>query len=196
MPIDTRDERLERRIADLKASDPQFAAASPDDAVSAAIEQPDLRLAHLVATVFDGYADRPALGARAVEFTTDADTGRTTAELLPRFQTVSYRELSERVQSITNALAVRPGPSRRPRRAAGLHQCRLHIRRHRADRPWRGLRAAADKRARRATAPDRLRDGTVRHRLERRLSQRRSRTGPHRLRAGAPDRVRLPGAGR
>ncbi len=32
MSTDTRDERLERRIADLKASDPQFAAASPDDA--------------------------------------------------------------------------------------------------------------------------------------------------------------------
>ena len=112
MSIDTRDERLERRIADLKASDPQFAAASPDDAISAAIEQPELRLAHLVATVFDGYAERPALGARAIEFTTDAATGRTTAELLPRFQTVSYRELSARVQAISDALAcdpVRPG---------------------------------------------------------------------------------------
>ena len=112
MPIDTRDERLERRIAHLKATDPQFAAASPDEAISVAIERPELRLAHLVATVLDGYADRPALGARAVEFTTDADTGRTTAELLPRFQTISYGNLSERVQSITNALAgdpVRPG---------------------------------------------------------------------------------------
>ncbi len=112
MPIDTRDERLERRIADLKASDPQFAAASPDDTVSAAIERPELPLAQLVATVFDGYSDRPALGARALEFTTDADTGRTTAELLPRFHTISYGELAERVQAITNALAddqVRPG---------------------------------------------------------------------------------------
>ena len=112
MPIDTRDERLERRIADLKASDPQFAAASPDDTVTAAIERPELPLAQLVATVFDGYSDRPALGARALEFTTDAGTGRTTAQLLPRFHTISYGELSERVQAITKALAddpVRPG---------------------------------------------------------------------------------------
>ncbi|WP_123029140.1 carboxylic acid reductase [Mycolicibacterium stellerae] len=112
MPIDTRDERLERRIADLKATDPQFANTSPDEAISEAIERPELRLAHIVATVFDGYAERPALGARAVEFSTDGETGRTKAELLPRFQTISYGELSGRVQSITNALAcdpVRPG---------------------------------------------------------------------------------------
>src|SRR4051794_38043999 len=112
MPIDTRDERLERRIANLLATDPQFAASSPDEAISAAIERPELRLPHLVKTVFDGYAKRPALGARAVELRTDPDTGRTTAELLPRFDTISYAELSGRVHAITNALTgdpVRPG---------------------------------------------------------------------------------------
>jgi fatty acid CoA ligase FadD9 len=108
MQIDTRDERLERRIADLKTSDPQFAAATPDATVSAAIEGPEVRLAELVQTVFEGYADRPALGARAVEFTTDAATGRTTAELLPHFDTITYRQLSERVRAITNALADDP----------------------------------------------------------------------------------------
>jgi fatty acid CoA ligase FadD9 len=108
MPIDTRDERLERRIADLNTSDPQFAAATPDDAISAAIERPDLRLAQLVKSVFDGYADRPALGARAVELTTDPDTGRTTAALLPYFDTITYGELAERVDAITNALADDP----------------------------------------------------------------------------------------
>ncbi len=108
MSIFTRDERLERRIADLKTSDPQFAAAAPDEAISATIERPDLRLPEIVQAVFDGYADRPALGARAVEFVTDVDTGRTTAALLPRFETISYRELAERVQAITNALADDP----------------------------------------------------------------------------------------
>src|SRR6478736_5680003 len=112
MPIDTRDERLERRIANLLATDPQFAAASPDDAISAAVERPELRLPDLVETVFDGYAKRPALGARAVELRTDPDTGRTSVELLPRFDTISYAELSDRVNAITSALTgdrVRPG---------------------------------------------------------------------------------------
>src|SRR3954470_2660180 len=108
MPIDTRDQRLERRIAHLSATDPQFAAASPDEAISAAVERPELRLPHLVETVFEGYAKRPALGARAVELRTDPNTGRTSAELLPRFDTSSYAELSERVQAIVNALASDP----------------------------------------------------------------------------------------
>ena len=108
MPTITREERLGRRIADLKASDPQFADAAPDETISAAIEDPRLRLAQIVETVFDGYADRPALGARAVELTTDPDTGRTTAVLLPRFETITYGQVSQRVQAITNALANDP----------------------------------------------------------------------------------------
>jgi len=104
----TREERLERRIADLKASDPQFADAAPDEAISGAIEQPSLRLPQIIRTVFDGYADRPALGARAVEFVTDPDTGRTTAALLPRFETITYADVAERVQAVTNALADDP----------------------------------------------------------------------------------------
>ncbi|HEX3286996.1 MAG TPA: carboxylic acid reductase [Mycobacterium sp.] len=108
----TREERFERRIADLKASDPQFADAAPDETISAAIEQPGLRLAQIVRTVFDGYADRPALGARAHEFITDPETGRTTAALLPHFETITYADVAARVQAVTNALAndpVRPG---------------------------------------------------------------------------------------
>lgn len=108
MPIDTRDERLASRIATLKKSDPQFAAALPDETISAAIEQPGLRLGQIIRMVFDGYADRPALGARAVEFATDPETGRTAVELLPRFDTITYGELSRRVQAVTNALATDP----------------------------------------------------------------------------------------
>ena len=108
MSIDLRDERLERRIADLTACDPQFAAAVPDEAVSSAVERPDMRLADIVSTVFEGYADRPALGARAVRFVTDEATGRTSVQLLPRFETLTYRELSARAQAVTNALSGDP----------------------------------------------------------------------------------------
>ena len=70
----------------------------PSEAVAQAIEAPELRLPQVVQTVIDGYADRPALGQRAVEFVTDPTTGRTSAELLPRFDTITYRELSDRVK--------------------------------------------------------------------------------------------------
>jgi fatty acid CoA ligase FadD9 len=112
MSTDTREGRLERRISDLYATDLQFADARPSESIACAIESPDLRLPQVVQTVIDGYAERPALGQRAVEFVTDPTTGRTSAELLPRFDTVTYRELSDRVNAIAAALTenpVRPG---------------------------------------------------------------------------------------
>ncbi|OBH37738.1 oxidoreductase [Mycobacterium intracellulare] len=106
------DEHLDRRIEELIATDPQFAAAQPDPAITAATEAPGLRLPQIIRTVLDGYADRPALAQRVVEFVTDAKTGRTTAELLPRFETITYGELGERVSALGRAWAsdaVRPG---------------------------------------------------------------------------------------
>ncbi|MEB3033651.1 carboxylic acid reductase [[Mycobacterium] nativiensis] len=99
------------RVAELAATDPQFAAAQPDPAVVAAVEE-HKSLAPLVRAVLAGYADRPALGQRAVEFVADPVTGRTVAQLQPRFDTISYGELAERVRAVGAALvagAVRPG---------------------------------------------------------------------------------------
>ena len=104
MSTTTREQRLERRIEDLTANDPQFAAARPDPAVAAAVGRPGLRLPQIVQTVLDGYADRPALGQRAVEFFKDPKTGRTVPGLLPRFDTITYRELGERVDALARAL--------------------------------------------------------------------------------------------
>ncbi|ORW29624.1 oxidoreductase [Mycobacterium paraense] len=99
------EERLARRVDELTASDPQFAAARPDPAVAAALEQPGLPLPQVIRTVLDGYAERPALGQRAVEFVKDPRTGRTTVELLPRYETITYREVGERVAALARALS-------------------------------------------------------------------------------------------
>src|SRR5258707_8256786 len=104
----TRDERLERRIQELTAEDPQFAAAAPSPTVVAALELPGLRLPQIVQTVLEGYADRPALGQRAVEFVKDPKTGRTSLEVLPHFETITYRELSDRVGAVARALTDDP----------------------------------------------------------------------------------------
>ncbi|ABK65458.1 carboxylic acid reductase [Mycobacterium avium] len=112
MSTATHDERLDRRVHELIATDPQFAAAQPDPAITAALEQPGLRLPQIIRTVLDGYADRPALGQRVVEFVTDAKTGRTSAQLLPRFETITYGEVAQRVSALGRALsddAVHPG---------------------------------------------------------------------------------------
>ncbi|MCU1700145.1 MAG: thioester reductase-like protein [Mycobacterium sp.] len=109
---DTREGRLTRRIAHLNDNDPEFAAGRPSEAVSAAIGQPGLRLPQLLRTLMEGYADRPALGQRAFRFVNDPETGRTSLELLPRFETITYREVWDRVCKFAAALAddpVRPG---------------------------------------------------------------------------------------
>ena len=105
------DEQAKRRIAGLYAGDPEFAAAKPDLDICAAIAAPETRLADIMRIVTRDYADRPALGQRAVEFVTDS-VGRTTTSLLPRFDTITYRVLGERAAAIAGALAqgsVRPG---------------------------------------------------------------------------------------
>jgi hypothetical protein len=105
MSTTTRGGRPARRVEELSANDPQFAAAKPDPAVAEALERPGLRLPQIIATVLKGYAVRPALGQRVVEFVMDPRTGRTSLGLLPRFETITYRELGERVGAIARALA-------------------------------------------------------------------------------------------
>ncbi|MEU9078290.1 carboxylic acid reductase [Kitasatospora sp. NPDC048538] len=102
LPADELDARADRRSAHLYATDAQFRATAPLDAVTEAIRRPDLPLAELVATVLEAYADRPALGERATEPVTDPQTGRTTLRLLPSFDTLTYGELRERVDAVAS----------------------------------------------------------------------------------------------
>ena len=110
-PATAREARLLRRYEKLTSGDAQLVAAQPDPAITAALDGPGVVLVDVIRTVMNGYADRPALGQRAVEFVTDA-AGRTVAELQPRFDTLTYRETWARVQALADALAghpVRPG---------------------------------------------------------------------------------------
>ncbi|VEG54325.1 thioester reductase-like protein [Mycolicibacterium aurum] len=110
MSTATREERLESRIAELFATDHQFAEAAPDAAITDAIDAAGSRLPQIIRTVFDGYAQRPALGRRAVTFVEDPQTGRTSAELLSEFETFTYAELSRRIRAVVGALPhVHPG---------------------------------------------------------------------------------------
>jgi fatty acid CoA ligase FadD9 len=99
---DDREERLARRVAELFDSDPQFIAAAPLPEVIEAACAPGLRLTEVLETIVEGYADRPALGQRVRDVVTEAD-GRTSTTLMPRFDTISYRELWDRVRAIAAA---------------------------------------------------------------------------------------------
>jgi fatty acid CoA ligase FadD9 len=91
-PTGMREAAQPSRLERLRVEDLQFRDSFPLDTVAAAKRQPGLRLAQIVQVVMEGYADRPALGQRAVEFVSDSN-GRKTLKLLSRFDTVSYREL-------------------------------------------------------------------------------------------------------
>ncbi|BBY17751.1 carboxylic acid reductase [Mycolicibacterium litorale] len=110
-PANEREARLLRRFDQLTSHDAQLVAAQPDPTITESLNGPDVRLTDVIRTIMTGYADRPALGQRAVKYVTDA-TGRTVTELQPRFDTLTYRETWGRVQALAHALAgnpVRPG---------------------------------------------------------------------------------------
>ncbi len=92
-------ERLARRREQLYTDDQQFRDTRPDDEIAAAARAPGLRIAEVMATVFQGYARRPALGQRAREIITDPVTGRSALRFLPRFETISYADLWVRVRA-------------------------------------------------------------------------------------------------
>ncbi|MFI1353009.1 carboxylic acid reductase [Streptomyces sp. NPDC020898] len=87
--------RPARLVAELSVHDPQYRAALPLPEVGAAVREAgrDQILSRTVATIMDGYAERPALARRATEPVTDPVSGRTSLRLLPEFTTVSYGEL-------------------------------------------------------------------------------------------------------
>ncbi|MFB8275753.1 carboxylic acid reductase [Nocardia colli] len=103
MAVGSRDERLQRRIAQLFADDEQIKAARPIEAVAAAMREPEKRMTEVVATAMAGYADRPAVGQRAFEVVTDEVTGASSVRLLPRFETITYGELWRRAGAVATA---------------------------------------------------------------------------------------------
>ena len=90
------------RLEKLLAEDEQFKAALPRASVAEAKKRPGLRLAEVIRIVMEGYADRPAIGERARELTTDPVSGRTTQRLLGRFETRSFGALWSQVQAVAS----------------------------------------------------------------------------------------------
>src|ERR1700740_564378 len=96
--------RRDQRIVELYASDAQFSAAKPDPKVSEALSRPGQRLAQVVRTAFEAYADRPARASRAFDLVTDPQSGRTEMSLRSEFETISYRQVWERAAAVASAL--------------------------------------------------------------------------------------------
>jgi fatty acid CoA ligase FadD9 len=103
MPQPGIEQRIARRIDQLYVSDPQFRAAAPLQDVTDAAHASGRRLWQVVDEYLSGYAERPALGQRTCEIQQDKATGRTVTALLPAFETISYRQVRERVAALSTA---------------------------------------------------------------------------------------------
>ena len=114
MSTDNRDERLARRMADLCATDPQFADARPNEAITATINRPGVRMPELVRTVMEGYADRPrSANARC----TSSPTRRRDRTSIPTAAPIRHHYLPRSVgprRSDRGALADDPAHPVRP----------------------------------------------------------------------------------
>lgn len=115
---DTNQERAQRVAARHEralASDPQYRAAMPPEAVAPLKKDPTVRMGQIISAVMEACADRPALGFRATQVVTDAATGRRSVQLRDEFETLTYRELWADIRGLASvwqhddALRVRPG---------------------------------------------------------------------------------------
>jgi fatty acid CoA ligase FadD9 len=97
-----RQTRVAARIAKLHDEDDEYHARQSVDSVSAALQQPGLSLSQIVATVMQGYHDRPALGHRTYELCRDSSRGHATVQLLAKFETLSYAQVWERIIAVAN----------------------------------------------------------------------------------------------
>jgi fatty acid CoA ligase FadD9 len=102
MTVPSKLPRYARRILESTKTDLQLQELVPDPEVEAALRQPGLSYDHVIATALDGYAKRPALGERAYEVGLDRETGRHRREYLPRFDTITYYELHNRIKGLAN----------------------------------------------------------------------------------------------
>ncbi|MGW1995573.1 carboxylic acid reductase [Embleya sp. NPDC001921] len=96
---------LAARVAQLRASDLEFAGAAPSPDVAERIRRADGDLIGTIAAAMSGYAERPAFGRRAERIVRDPATGRDSLELLPEFRMSTYAEVWRRVRVLAAAWA-------------------------------------------------------------------------------------------
>ncbi|MAG29630.1 MAG: oxidoreductase [Deltaproteobacteria bacterium] len=89
------------KVTRLLENDTEFAAAMPDIDVAHDLVKGGT-VSSVIERLCDGYADRPALGRRATEIVTQ--DGRKILSLLPRFETITYREMLQRAKTLAAAL--------------------------------------------------------------------------------------------
>lgn len=96
-------ERAIARIPALMAADPSLRLSMPSvELFQRVVAQPSS--IEIVLAALETYAERPAIGVRQHALVADAVTGKWTAQALPAFTTLSYRELHSRIEQLASGL--------------------------------------------------------------------------------------------
>ncbi|WP_436771872.1 carboxylic acid reductase [Yinghuangia sp. YIM S09857] len=98
-----------RKPSEVVSEDAQLRNAVPLESATAAFRDSAGSLAASVQLLMQAYAERPALGRRATRAVADPASGRTTLELLPRFETITYAEMWEQAGAVSAEWARDPG---------------------------------------------------------------------------------------
>jgi fatty acid CoA ligase FadD9 len=91
---------IPERVAELVARDPEIANLVPRPDVIERLKQPGLSYADALRTLFEGYADRPALAVRNAEIRRDG-AGRNRRCFLPDYRPITYGELGRQVEALS-----------------------------------------------------------------------------------------------
>jgi len=106
--------RVTARHERLVATDSQYRAAMPLEAIGQLKKDSTVRMGQLIAAVMEACADRPALGRRATAIQTDS-AGRRSLRLLDHFDTMTYGQVWADVRALASVFQhdehakVRPG---------------------------------------------------------------------------------------
>lgn len=97
------------RLRSLLAEDEQVRAAAPLPEVDQVVHVPGLPLTSVITTCLVRYADRPALAQRVKTLRTDPLAGRTQIDSPAGYQSISFRDLHERIMALAAAWTAVPG---------------------------------------------------------------------------------------
>lgn len=94
--------RFAGKVLEMMKTDAQLQALMPKQEIFDALLDPKKSYWQIIDTALTGYAQRPSLGERAYKVAVDPETGRRQREYLPRFDTISYYELQNRIKGLAN----------------------------------------------------------------------------------------------
>lgn len=90
------------RLMALSKEDPQLRHLVPDPAVESVLAAAGLTFSETVATVFDAYGSRPALGEREYDVARDPQADRDVRRYTTRWRTVTYAETLRRGEAVAS----------------------------------------------------------------------------------------------